>query len=340
MGKEKGKTGYKTRFILLTVIFAAAFFLSCVLGRYSISPGQFFGAILSRFVDIPQTWPSAVETVLFEIRLPRVVMGVFVGASLSLAGLSYQGMFRNPMVSPDILGASAGAGFGAALAILMGFGYFAICTNSFLFGILAVALAYISSRLARGDEILGMILSGIIISSLFSAGTSFIKLVADTQEQLPEITYWLMGSLTSVKKQNLYVLIPIVISAAVLFMLRWRMNLLTIDEESADTMGINLKALRFAVVICATLLTSSCVAVTGMIGWVGLVIPHFCRMLFGYDYKRLVPASLLFGGAFMVIVDDIARLPSTREIPIGILTSFVGAPLLFYLLVTGGARRD
>ena len=185
-----------------------------------------------------------------------------------------------------------------------------------------------------------MILSGIIVSSLFSAGTSFIKLVADTQEQLPEITYWLMGSLSSIKKGNLVVIIPIAVSTVVLFMLRWRMNLLTIDEESADTMGINLKVLRFIVVICATLLTSSCVAITGMIGWVGLVIPHFCRMLFGYDYKRLVPASILFGGTFLVIVDDIARLPSTKEIPIGILTSFVGAPLLFYLLVTGGARRD
>ena len=219
-------------------------------------------------------------------------------------------------------------------------GYVTICTSSFAFGMLAVFLAYLFSRISRSNEILGMVLSGIIVSSIFSSGTSLLKLLADTQSQLPEITYWLMGSFTSVDQTDLIVCIPIVLSALVLILLRWRLNLMTIDEESANTMGVNIRALRLCVVICATLLTASSVAVTGMIGWVGLVIPHFCRMIFGYDYKRIVPASILFGGAFLAAVDDLARVVTTGEIPIGILTSFVGAPLLLYLLATGGVKSD
>ena len=337
---KTGKTHYKIKFVILAAVFIAAVLVSCVLGLYSLSVTDMLKIIFSKLLHTGQTWPAAYEKVLFEIRLPRVAVAVLVGASLSAAGLSYQGMFRNPMVSPDILGASTGAGFGAAVAILMGAGYAMTCVSSFLFGLAAVAMAYGASRLSRGNEILGMILSGIIVSSLFSAGTSFVKLVADTQEQLPAITYWLMGSLTSVKKANLTVAAPILLSLAVLILIRWRMNLLTVDEETAKTMGINIRLLRLVVVVCATLLTAASVSVTGMIGWVGLVIPHFCRMLFGYDYRRLVPASVLFGGAFLLVVDDIARTLTTRDLPIGILTSFVGAPLLFYLMVSGGVRRD
>ena len=334
------RNGYRTKMIILAVIFAAAFLISCVIGRFSLSVGDLVKVLLSRFLEIKRTWDPAAETVLFNVRLPRVVIAAFTGAALSLAGVCYQGMFRNPMVSPDILGASTGAGFGAAIAILLGLGYMMICATSFVFGMIAVLAAYLFSRVSRGNEILGMVLAGIVVSSLFSAGTSLIKLLADTQSQLPEITYWLMGSLTSVKSKDLIVCIPITIAALVLIVFKWRLNLLTIDEESASTMGVNIKALRLAVVICATLLTAASVSVTGIIGWVGLVIPHFCRMIFGYDYRRLVPASMLFGAAFLLIVDDIARIVTAGEIPIGILTAFVGAPLLLYLLATGGVRND
>ena len=263
-----------------------------------------------------------------------------VGAALAVSGAAYQGMFRNPMVSPDILGASTGAGFGAAVAILLGAGYFGISAAAFCCGLLAVAAAWLVSRLSKADQAVSLILAGMMISSLFSAGTSFVKLVADTQQQLPAITYWLMGSLSSIKdKDVVFLAIPVALGMIPLFFLRWRMNLLTVGEEEAQSMGVNTRRLRGAVIVCATLLTSASVAVSGMIGWVGLVIPHFCRMLFGYDYRRLIPAGALFGAAFLLAVDDIARLVTTGELPLGILTAFVGAPLFLYLIATGGRRR-
>ena len=261
-------------------------------------------------------------------------------AALAVSGAAYQGMFRNPMVSPDILGASTGAGFGAAVAILLGAGYFGISAAAFCCGLLAVAAAWLVSRLSRTNQTVTLILAGMMISSLFSAGTSFVKLVADTQQQLPAITYWLMGSLSSIKdKDVVFLAIPVALGMIPLFFLRWRMNLLTVGEEEAQSMGVNTRQLRGAVIVCATLLTSASVAVSGMIGWVGLVIPHFCRMLFGYDYRRLIPAGALFGAAFLLAVDDIARLVTTGELPLGILTAFVGAPLFLYLIATGGGRR-
>ena len=195
------------------------------------------------------------------------------------------------------------------------------------------------SRLSRTNQTVALILAGMMISSLFSAGTSFVKLVADTQQQLPAITYWLMGFLSSIKdKDVVFLAIPVALGMIPLFFLRWRMNLLTVGEEEAQSMGVNTRRLRGAVIVCATLLTSASVAVSGMIGWVGLVIPHFCRMLFGYDYRRLIPPAL-FGAAFLLAVDDIARLVTTGELPLGILTAFVGAPLFLYLIATGGGRR-
>lgn len=338
----RNRESCKIQFIILIAAFIVAFLISIVLGRYSLSLEDFFKVIFSKlpFTDIPQTWDPAVEKVLFEIRLPRVICAVFIGAALSLAGVCYQGMFRNPMVSPDILGASTGAGFGAAIAILLGAGYFLISASAFVFGIAAVALAYLVSRFGKTNATLAMILGGMVVSSLFSAGTSFIKLVADTEEQLPAITYWLMGMLSSIKSQDLVVLIPIAAGMIPLFILSWRLNLLTVEENTSKSVGINITALRLIVIVCATLLTAASVSVSGMIGWIGLVIPHFCRIIYGYDYRRLVPATVLFGATFLLIVDDIARLVSTSEIPIGILTSFVGAPLFLYLLFTGGGKKN
>ena len=227
-----------------------------------------------------------------------------------------------------------------AVAILLGAGYFGISAAAFCCGLLAVAAAWLVSRLSKADQAVSLILAGMMISSLFSAGTSFVKLVADTQQQLPAITYWLMGSLSSIKdKDVVFLAIPVALGMIPLFFLRWRMNLLTVGEEEAQSMGVNTRRLRGAVIVCATLLTSASVAVSGMIGWVGLVIPHFCRMLFGYDYRRLIPAGALFGAAFLLAVDDIARLVTTGELPLGILTAFVGAPLFLYLIATGGRRR-
>ena len=343
-GKRTGR-GYALRFAVLGAVLLAALVGSAVMGRYSLSLRE-LGLLLFRprglYEALGPSAAAAAEQVFFYIRLPRIGAAVLVGAALSLAGVTYQGMFRNPMVSPDILGASTGAGFGAAVAILLGAGYFMISVSAFCCGLLAVLIAYLVSRASKtGSPTLSMILAGMVVSSLFSAGTSFIKLVADTQSQLPSITYWLMGSLSSIKAEDLRFLYkPVILGMAPLFLLRWRMNLLTAGEDEAKAMGVNTTALRLVIVVCATLLTASSVAVSGMIGWVGLVIPHFCRMIFGYDYRRLIPASALFGAAYLLIVDDIARLVTTGELPLGILTAFAGAPLFLYLLLSGGGTHD
>lgn len=331
---------YPRRFAVLGAVFAAALFGSVLLGRFSVTPKELFRLLLSRLTETEPGWRDGAENVVFQIRLPRVAAAALIGAALAAAGVSYQGMFRNPMVSPDILGASTGAGFGAALAILLGAGYFGISMSAFVFGLLAVAVAYAVSCMSRTNQTIALILAGMMVSSLFSAGTSYLKLVADTQQQLPAITYWLMGSLSSIKPRDvLFLVIPVTLGLVPLLILSWRMNLLTLGEEEARSMGVNTRLLRFTVILCATLLTASSVAVSGMIGWVGLVIPHFCRMLFGYDYRRLIPAAALFGASFLIIVDDIARLATAGEIPLGILTAFVGAPIFLYLILTGGARR-
>lgn len=331
---------YARRFAVLGAVFLAVLLGSLLLGRYALSPGQLLHMLWTKVTGGAADWPLSDDKVVFAVRLPRVAAAALVGAALAVSGAAYQGMFRNPMVSPDILGASAGAGFGAAVAILLGAGYFGISAAAFCCGLLAVAAAWLVSRLSRTNQTVALILAGMMISSLFSAGTSFVKLVADTQQQLPAITYWLMGSLSSVKDTDvLFLSIPVTLGMIPLLALRWRMNLLTLGEEEAQSMGVNTRRLRGTVIVCATLLTSASVAVSGMIGWVGLVIPHFCRMLFGYDYRRLIPAGALFGASFLLIVDDIARLVTTGELPLGILTAFVGAPLFVYLIVTGGGRR-
>ncbi len=334
MSRQTGR--YGLRFLILAALFLALLLASAMLGRYRLSPAEL--AALLGLSDAPVR--SGASNVLFQIRLPRIAAAVLIGAALSAAGAAYQGMFRNPMVSPDILGASTAAGFGAALGILLGADYFGISLTAFVFGLGAVLLAYLVSRFARASETLSLILAGMVVSSLFSAGTSFVKLVADTQEQLPAITYWLMGSLAAVKQRDvLFLLAPFVLGLLPLLLLRWRVNLLTLGEDEAKSLGVNTTALRLVVIVCATLLTAASVAVCGMIGWVGLIVPHLCRMLFGSDYRRLLPASALFGAAFLLLVDDIARLATAGEIPIGILTAFVGAPMFLWLILTGGGRR-
>ena len=332
---------YARRFAVLGAVFLAVLLGSLLLGRYALSPGQLLHMLWTKVTGGAADWPLSDDKVVFAVRLPRVAAAALVGAALAVYGAAYQGMFRNPMVSPDILGASTGAGFGAAVAILLGAGYFGISAAAFCCGLLAVAAAWLVSRLSRTNQTVALILAGMMISSLFSAGTSFVKLVADTQQQLPAITYWLMGSLSSIKVEDVrFLVLPVAVGLLPLFLLRWRMNLLTVGEEEAQSMGVNTRRLRGAVIVCATLLTSASVAVSGMIGWVGLVIPHFCRMLFGYDYRRLIPAGALFGAAFLLAVDDIARLVTTGELPLGILTAFVGAPLFLYLIITGGRQHE
>ncbi|HJJ89236.1 MAG TPA: iron ABC transporter permease [Methanocorpusculum sp.] len=287
--------------------------------------------------SIPNSWDASTYSVLFNIRLPRIIAAVLVGAALSTAGAAYQGMFQNPLVSPDILGASAGAGFGAALAIYFYLDSGYITLFAFLGGLISVGIAYLISRLTRGSTTLSMVLAGILVGSLFSSATSYIKLVTDTNDQLPAITYWLMGSLSGATMDDV-IFAGIVITAGIIpiYLLRWRMNVLTLGEDEARSIGLNTNLLRLIVIICATLITAVSVSISGIIGWVGLVIPHFCRMLFGFDYRRIIPASIVMGSGFLLLVDDLSRTIATIEVSLGILTAFVGAPIFAYLLMIGG----
>lgn len=316
-------------FMILAVI------VSLMLGRYPIEPIQAISMLINQIpgISLEQTWTDQQATLFFNVRLPRIILALIVGCSLAAAGAAFQGTFQNPLVSPDILGASQGAAFGAALAILAGSAAFGVSISAFGFSILTVLLVLLISSRAKGNRILVTVLAGTMISSLFSAGVSFTKLVADPTDQLPAITYWLMGSLTGAKMSDIALAaIPMAIGMVILFALRWRINILTMGDDEAATMGVNARRTRIVVIIAATLVTAASVCVTGMIGWVGLVIPHLCRMLVGADYRRLIPASMLMGASFLLIVDDVARLATTAEIPIGILTAFVGAPFFLYLI--------
>ncbi len=319
--------------ISLGALLIIAIIFSFRLGRYPIHTKELLGILISKIYPIEQFWTNRMETVLFNIRLPRIVLSCLVGCCLSASGAAYQGVFQNPMAAPEILGASSGAAFGAALAILNYGNSYTTTISAFSFSILTVALVYIISKRAKGNTILGLILSGIMVSSIFSAGTSFIKLVADPNDQLPAITYWLMGSLNGAKINDIkFVIIPMAVGLIPLLLLRWRMNILTMGDDEAKTMGVNSNRVRLIVIICSTLVTASSVSVSGMIGWVGLVIPHLSRKLVGNDYRHLMPTSMLFGSIFLLMVDNVSRNLLATEIPLGILTSFIGAPFFIYLI--------
>lgn len=327
------------RMIALVVIFLACFFGSFYIGRYPGEPQDLFKMLFSQIFPVEQTWSDPFQTIMLNIRLPRIFAAALVGAALSTAGCVFQGLFKNPMVSPDILGASAGAGFGAALGLMLSVGYAMTSAIAFGLGLLAVLTAYLLSSRFKEKPILGMVLAGIMISSLFTAATSYLKLIADPTDQLPAITYWLMGSLSSIRTEDVVALLPVMLVGFVpILLLRWRMNVATLGDDEARSIGINIRAMRIIIILCATLLTASSVAVSGMIGWVGLVIPHLARQAVGCDYKRLIPATMLMGSSFLILVDDLARSLTTSEIPLGILTAFVGAPFFLYLFFAKRSR--
>lgn len=330
---------YPTILALLGALLLVSIIGSVVLGRYPIGLRELGGILLSRFADIEPFWAPVQESLLLQHRLPRILLACMVGCCLSTAGAAYQGVFQNPMAAPDILGASSGAAFGAALAILLNLGRSMVVVLAFTCSLLTVAIVIYVGNRAKGKRVLGLVLSGIMIGSLVSSGTSFIKMVADPQDQLPAITYWLMGSLNGTNPGDvLLASVPMVVGLVPLFLLRWRINILTLGDEEAQTMGINTKRLRIAVILCATLITAASVSVSGVIGWVGLVIPHLTRRMVGNNYKYLLPATMLFGAIFLLLVDNISRNLLATEIPIGILTSFIGAPFFIYLITRDGER--
>ena len=317
----------------------ALFLLSFVVGRYGVPLGQVVRILLSGMLSLEQTWTDNMAIAVLNVRLPRILLACLVGCGLSAAGTGYQTVFQNPMAAPDILGASSGACFGAALAILTGQSAVMVTVFAFLASLLSVALVYLVGNHTRGNRVVNLLLAGIMVGSLFSACTSYIKLVADPTNQLPQITYWLMGSLSGTRMGTVrFAAVCMAVGLVPLLLLRWRMNLLTLSPDEARAMGVHTDRLRLAVILSSTVLTAAAVSVSGMIGWVGLVIPHLSRRIVGSDCRRLMPMSCLFGAAFLLLVDNMARCLTATEIPIGILTAFVGAPFFIYLMVRGGDR--
>ncbi len=330
--------------LLMAVILVTCILLSFLFGRYPVPFRELCGILADKFLSIfglgiEPFWTDAMQAAVWNVRLPRVLMSVLVGACLSAAGAAYQGVFQNPMAAPDVLGASAGAGFGAALAIYVGLSSMYITLAAFGMSLLTVALVFWVSRHAKGERVLGLVLAGIMVSSLFQAGTSFIKLAADPTNKLPEITYWLMGSLSGAKWSELgFVIWPMLLGLVPLFLLRWRLNVLAMGDDEARAMGVDAGRLRIWLIIAATLVTAASVSVSGMIGWIGLVIPHMVRRICGSDYRWLMPCSMLGGGTFLLIVDNVSRNVTTSGIPIGILTAFIGAPFFLWLITGRGER--
>lgn len=304
-----------------------AVFIALAVGRIGIAPGDVLQSLATGGAAGEQT-----DIVVWTMRLPRILLAALVGAGLSAAGCVFQSLFANPLATPDTLGVASGASFGAALALLLGMGLVGIQAVALVFGGTAVLLTWLAGS-GKGRGMNTIVLAGIMISSLFTALVSLVKFVADTESQLPSITYWLMGSLSSAGFDSLLLGAPlIIVGIAVLLLLRWRLNILPLPEDEARATGTNVRLLRGITIACATAITASCVSMCGQVGWVGLLIPHICRMWFGNNHMSLVPASVSIGAVFMIAVDTLARSVSAAEIPISVLTAVIGAPFFILLM--------
>lgn len=336
---EREKDQERGIIFILMVVLLVLMIVSIGVGRYSIALNRIPNILYQGITGTLDEENRKALTVLTVIRIPRIILAMLAGAALSASGAAYQGLFQNPMVSPDILGVSSGASVGAALALLLDFPSAMVHVTAFLAGILAVCLVAMVSHVVTGGNrrILVMVLSGTVISSVFSALTSLIKYVADTDEKLPAITFWLMGSFA---KSNSYMNVKIMLIVSILGLspllaLRWNMNALSFGEDEASSLGVNVKRTRNLIIFSSTLLTASSICICGMVGWVGLIMPHISRLLAGANYGKMLPVSILSGAVFMLLVDNVSRVIIPGELPVGILTSLIGAPLFIYLLISG-----
>ncbi|MDR0514714.1 MAG: iron ABC transporter permease [Coriobacteriaceae bacterium] len=323
-------TPKKRLFLALALVLVA--FLSFMLGKYAMSPLEVVQTVwYSLGGDLPAPDPAR-ELVLYNIRLPRILVVMMVGAALSVAGASYQGMFKNPLTSPDLLGASAGASLGACLALLLSLGGEAVQLFAFIGGMLAVGMAVWLNKFVDYDPTLGLVLAGILVSTLFQSGMSLVKFMADANDKLPTITFWLMGSFSAIDRTDLVrCMVPMLVGFALLVSQSWKLNVLSFGDEEARSMGVNTRRTRLLVIFASTLVTSVSVAVAGIVGWIGLVIPHLARAVVGPNYRVLLPTSMFIGAIYLLLVDDIARLLATVEIPIGILTAIMGVPFFVFI---------
>ena len=321
--------------VSLVLALVAAFLLGLLLGKFPLSLAQVLQSLWAGGKN-----STAADLVLWDLRLPRLAAAMLVGAALAGAGATYQAMFRNPLVSPDILGVSAGAGLGAVVAIFFALPLAGVQLLAFLGGLGAVALVYgVSLTNKRHDPVLILVLAGVAVSTFLGAGISLIKILADPYTQLPTITFWLLGGLNTVSITELKWALPFVLVGLLpIYLLRWRINLLSLSDTEAQSLGVNTARLRVGLIFCATLMTAAAVSFTGVIGWVGLVIPHMARLVVGPGFSRLLPTSLLMGATFLLLTDNVARNATQMELPLGVLTAIIGAPFFLYLLIRGNDR--
>ena len=306
--------------------------IACIgIGRVRITPQEIFGA-LTGSMDVS----TMTRMTLWNLRMPRILLAALAGAGLATAGCAFQSLFANPLATPDTLGVASGASFGAALGLLLGLPLLGVQLVALLMGGVAVALTWLAGT-GKQKGLSTIVLAGIMMGSLFNALVSLVKFLADEESQLPAITYWLMGGLNNAAFETLLLgAPPILLGILVLYLLRWRMNLLPLSEDEAKSSGVHIASLRAITVLCATVITASCVSMCGQVGWVGLLVPHMCRMKFGSNHLSLLPASISFGAVFMIIVDTVARSASAQEIPISILTAIIGAPFFIILMRRSG----
>jgi len=325
----------KTILFLLPLILGIA---SIGIGRYEVDFIVQIKILLSQIFPIEQTWTTVEETVVMDVRMPRILLAMLIGGGLSIAGASFQGMFANPLVSPDILGVSAGAGFGAAIGILLFGNGFTMQMFALVAGITAIAFTFLIGGVRRDLPIFMLVLAGTVTSALFQALVSLVKFLADPEEKLPSITYWFMGSLGTASYKDLWIAGPLIlIGIIILVSLRWRLNILSLSEEEARSLGVSVTKLKWLVIGGATLITAAAVSVAGIIGWVGLIIPHIARMIVGSNNQYVLPASISIGACYLLLIDNLARSLTSAEIPLSILTAIIGAPFFAFLLrKTGG----
>lgn len=331
---------FKRRLLLtgLLVLVVVLCLLSLSVGRYPLPISDIIGFIFGQ-----KTVDEHTALLLTEVRLPRILAALLVGGALSVSGVAYQGMFKNPLISPDILGVSSGAGFGAALAILLSWSMLGIQLSAFAFGLAAVLIALALSKRISGvhSQALVLLLSGIITGAMFGAFISLTKYIADAEYKLPDITFWLMGSLTNVTATQVLTIAPIVLLTVLpLYFSSWRLNVLSFGEDEAHTMGVQVQRLRLVVILSATLLTATVVSITGLIGWIGLVVPHIARFIIGSDNRYLLPTAFMLGSSFLIVIDLLSRTLSALEIPLGIIASIIGAPIFFFVLKSVKSKQS
>jgi iron complex transport system permease protein len=320
---------------IATAVLIAGLLLAFTVGRYPVSLADLLYVLFAKVTGQNAEVSAAVQSVILQVRGPRVLAAALVGAALAVAGTAFQGLFRNPLVSPDILGASSGAALGAVIGIFFSLGVLAIQAFAFAGGLLAVAAVYVIGSAVRArDPILVLVLTGVVVGALLGAGR-LVKYLADPYNQLPAMTFWLLGSLAAANVSDLLPLFgPVALGTAVLIALRWRMNVMSLPEEEARSLGVATGPLRIVIVAAATLTTSASVATAGIIGWVGLVVPHLSRSLVGPDFARLLPTAAILGGGYLLLIDTLARTAAEVEIPLGILTAVVGTPFFIWLLAS------